>query len=45
MEFPLTQQFQVWEYSLRIMKHQYKKNMHPYVYSSVIHNSQDLEMA
>ena len=29
MELPLTQQFYSQEYILRILKHQYKKNMHP----------------
>ena len=41
----LTQQFHFWECTPKILKHQYKKYMHLYVYSSVICHSQDLEIA
>ena len=42
MELFLTQQFFCWEYTLKIPKHQFKWI---YAHSSIIYNSQDLEIA
>ena len=45
MKLPFDQQFHFWVYTPKIPKYQYKKYMHPYVYSSAIYKSQDLETA
>ena len=41
----LFQQSHSWEYILRILKHPFKKYIHPYVQCSIIYDSQDLEIA
>ena len=43
MELLLTQQYQCWRYTFRILKHQLKEPMHPNIHSSTIYNSQVLE--
>ena len=41
----LTRQFHCWDYTLRILKHQFKTTYAPNVHISSIYNSQDLEAA
>ena len=39
----MTQQFHCWDFTLRTLKHQPKKPVHPNVHSSTIYNSQVVE--
>ena len=41
----MIQEFHSWEYTLRILNHQFKEPVHPNVNSSTIYNSQVLETA